>query len=71
MTPHSNEDNMTYTLEELKEYMAEHLDELEIIEYLEISTTSLVNSYEFDIMEKYDFLIEKLGLNDWEEGEDD
>lgn len=62
---------MTYTLEELKEYMAEHLDELEIIEYLEISTTSLVNSYEFDIMEKYDFLIEKLGLNDWEEGEDD
>lgn len=43
---------MTYTLEELKEYINAHFDPDELIELLDINTEQLVEAFEDLIIEK-------------------
>lgn len=47
---------MTFTLEELKEYIIEHYDPDEFIEILDISTEELVEAFEdLIILKRYKF----------------
>ena len=48
------------TLEELKERIADTLDELTILEVLEIKADSLVEMYEDRILDRFDELCEEL-----------
>lgn len=48
------------TLEELKERIADTLDELTILEVLEIKADSLVEMYEDRILDRFDILVEEL-----------
>jgi hypothetical protein len=52
------------TLEELKERIADTLDELTILEVLEIKADSLVEMYEDRIEERFDELCEELFSDD-------
>jgi hypothetical protein len=61
----------TYTLEELKEYIANQIDEVEILELLKIDSTLLVEKFSDEIETNYDYIISKLGLDDWKEGIND
>lgn len=61
---------MTYTLEELKEYIADNIDEVQILELLNIEAVDLVERFEDLIENKYEYLCNQLGLEDWQEGEE-
>jgi hypothetical protein len=56
---------MTYTLEELKEYLRDHIDEVQILELLNIGSEELTDRFEDLIESKYEWLCEQLGLEDW------
>lgn len=43
---------MTFTLEELKEYIIEHYDPDELLEILDLSTEDLVEAFEDKIIEQ-------------------
>lgn len=62
---------MTYTLEELKEYIADHVDEVQILELLNIEAVDLVERFEDVIEDKYEYLCNQLGLEDWREEDND
>jgi hypothetical protein len=61
---------MTYTLFELKEYLTDHIDEVQILELLNIESVDLVERFEDLIENKYEYLCNQLGLEDWQEGEE-
>ncbi len=61
----------TYTIEELKEYIASNVDEVYFLELLDVSTDTLVEKFTDEIETRYDFIVAKLGLEGWEEGIDD
>lgn len=48
---------MAVTLEELKERIANHLDEATILEVLQITTEELVERFEDKIYDRYDTLV--------------
>lgn len=62
---------MTLTLEELKEYMAKQVSELDILELLDITSEELVEAFTDEIEEKMDSLVREFELCDEEDYEDD
>lgn len=62
---------MTLTLEELKEYMAKQVSELDILELLDITSEELVEAFTDEIEEKLDSLVREFELCDEENYEDD
>lgn len=61
----------TYTIEEIKEYIADNVDEVYFLELLELDTRKLVEAFEDNIESRYDFIVAKLGLEGWKEGFND
>lgn len=61
---------MTYTLEELKEYIKTHVDEVQILELLNIEADDLVERFDDIIEDRYEWLCQQLGLEDWKETDD-
>lgn len=62
---------MTYTLEELKEYIKDHVDEVQILELLDIEADDLVERFDDLIEDKYEWLCTQLGLEGWAEEDGD
>jgi hypothetical protein len=50
------------TLEELKTFMSEQLDEVEVLELLQLTSDQLVEVFQEKIEEDYDRIMTKLGL---------
>lgn len=61
----------TYTIEELKEYITANVDEVYFLELLDLDTEKLVEAFSDNIENRYDFIVAKLGLEDWKEGFND
>ena len=57
------------TLTELKRCISDTLDETTILELLDISAQELVEAFDDKIVERYDYIMAQLELND-EGGED-
>jgi uncharacterized protein YeeX (DUF496 family) len=53
---------MTYTLEELKEYISSNVAELDLVELLNLTSEDLVEAFHDTIEAKYDYLIKELEL---------
>lgn len=53
---------MTMTLEELKDYIAHNVDEVDVLELLNISAEDLVDAFEDKVDEHFDKLIIDLEL---------
>jgi len=60
---------MSRTLEELKEYIKENVDEVDLLELLNASAEDLVDRFSDIIEDKFDHFIMQLGLSeeDWDE----
>ena len=54
---------MEPTLTEIKEYMKEHIDEVQCLELLDLSTEELIEAFEDRIEEKKQYLIAQLKLD--------
>ena len=54
---------MEPTLTEIKEYMKEHIDEVQCLELLDLSTEEIVDAFEDRIEEKKQYLIAQLELD--------
>lgn len=53
---------MTYTLEELKEYISGNVAEVDLLELLNLTSEDLVEAFHDTIENKYDYLIQQLEL---------
>ena len=58
---------MSYTIEELKEYLANNVDEIELIDSLGLTTDRLVELLHDEIYDKFDRLIDIYDLAKEEE----
>jgi uncharacterized protein YutD len=52
------------TLAELKTYLIENLDEVEVIELLQLNSEQLVEAYSEIIEDKFDYICMKYGITD-------
>ena len=59
----------TLTLNELKRYIMENVEETQFLELLDITTADLVVAFDDKIADKFDYLVSKLELD--EEGNTD
>ena len=59
----------TLTLNELKRYIMENVEETQFLELLDITTADLVVAFDDKIADKFDYLVSKLELD--EEGNAD
>lgn len=60
---------MTVTLEELKEYIAKQVSELDILELLDITSEELVETFSDAIEARMEYLIQEFELCDEEDYE--
>lgn len=54
------------TLEELKTYLIENLDEVEILEILQLNSKDLVENYSEIVEDKFDYICMKYRISDHE-----
>jgi uncharacterized protein YutD len=52
------------TLQELKTYLIENLDEVEVLELLQLNSEQLVEAYSEIIEDKFDYICMKYGITD-------
>ena len=54
----------TLTLNELKQYIMENVEETQFLELLDITTADLVVAFDDKIADKFDYLVSKLELDE-------